>query len=178
MDSVYLAGIAGLYLTRGEDRTVAEEEADEPDEGWARWIAQRTARLRCPVALRTRTDTGRLERHATVCGMTAIRGLREAGFLLAIGAALSVVAATIWVLIGSGEFVNRFAMCLVITGMVLSITGGGALHQAATADAFAWLGKGPERGDGDHGGGQALTSIGIFLFVAVPLVLVGLLLLA
>ena len=36
--------------------------------------------------------------------MTAIRGLREAGFLLAVGAALAAVAATLWVLIGSGEF--------------------------------------------------------------------------
>jgi hypothetical protein len=110
--------------------------------------------------------------------MTAMRGLREAGFLLAIGVALAAAAATIWVLIGSGDFVNRFAMSLVIAGMVLSITGGGALHQAATADAFAWLGKGPERGDGDHGGGRTLTSVGIFLFVAVPLIIVGLLLLA
>jgi len=110
--------------------------------------------------------------------MTAIRGLREAGFLLAVGAALAAVAATLWVLIGSGEFVNRFAMCLVITGIVLSITGGGALHQAATADAFAWLGAGPERGDGDHGGGRTLTSIGIFLFVAVPLIIIGLIILA
>jgi hypothetical protein len=113
--------------------------------------------------------------------MTAIRGIREAGFLVAVAAALAAVGATIWVTAGSGDFVTRFGMCLIIAGIVLSVTGTVAFSRAATSDAFAWLGKGPERDgghDGGHdGGGRVLTSVGIFLFVSVPLIIIGILLL-
>jgi hypothetical protein len=109
--------------------------------------------------------------------MTAIRGLREAVVLAAVAATLSAVAALVWVLVGSGGFVDRFAMCLIIAGIVLAVTGNVAFSRASTTDALAFRGNGPEREEANSGGGRVLTSIGIFLFVSVPLIIIGVVLL-
>ena len=110
---------------------------------------------------------------ATMAGMTALRGLREAAFLLAVAAAVAAAAATVWVAGWSGGFVSRFGICLIVIGVALTISGDVALGRAATADALAWLGRAPERAGPDDGGGRVLTGVGIFLFVGVPLVAVG-----
>jgi hypothetical protein len=42
MEYVYQLGIAWRYLTHdARNHTVVEDEADEPEGGWARWIAER-----------------------------------------------------------------------------------------------------------------------------------------
>lgn len=114
----------------------------------------------------------------TVADMTALRGLREAGFLLVLALGAAAVASTVWVLVGSGDFLNRFGICLIVAGVAVAISGDVVLGRAATSDTMAWFGKGPERAGPDDGGGRVLTGIGIFLFVGVPLVVIGVALLA
>jgi hypothetical protein len=50
MDSMYQVSIAWLYLVRDSQGpgAVAEDEADEPAVGWARWIAERVGRPASP----------------------------------------------------------------------------------------------------------------------------------
>ncbi|MCW6008658.1 hypothetical protein K1W54_29550 [Micromonospora sp. CPCC 205371] len=104
--------------------------------------------------------------------MTALKGLLEALVLVVISAAVASVIAVLWVAFGDGAFVTRFGICLVVIGALVAITGGLGLSRMGSADAFAWLGHGPERASGDDGG-RVLTGVGIFLFVSLPLVIAG-----
>jgi hypothetical protein len=105
--------------------------------------------------------------------MTALKGLLEASVLLVIAAAAAAVAALTWITIGSGDFVGRFGVCLFLLGVLSCLGGNMMLSRKETHDFFAWLGQGPERGGPDDGGGRVLTGIGVFLFVALPLFIVG-----
>jgi hypothetical protein len=104
--------------------------------------------------------------------MTALKGLLEALVLVVIAAVAAAVAAGMWTAAGDGTFVSRFGICLVGAGALVAVTGGLGFTRMGSADAYAWLGKGPERQTGD-GGGRVLTGIGIFLFVTLPLVIAG-----
>jgi hypothetical protein len=104
--------------------------------------------------------------------MTALKGLLEALVFLVLSAAVAAVIAGLWIGFGDGAFVTRFGICLVVVGALVAITGGLAFSRMGSADAFAWLGRGPERATDDDGG-RVLTGVGIFLFVSVPLVIAG-----
>jgi hypothetical protein len=104
--------------------------------------------------------------------MTALKGLLEALVLVVISFAVAAVIAGLWIAFGDGAFVTRFGICLVAVGALVAITGGASLSRMGSADAFAWLGQGPERASDDDGG-RVLTGVGIFLFVSVPLVIAG-----
>jgi hypothetical protein len=106
--------------------------------------------------------------------MTALKGLLEAAVLLVIAAVAAAVIAGVWLAFGGGDFTTRFGISMAIVGALLAATGGVAFSRAGSATGFAWLGRGPERGDA--GGGRVLTNVGIFLFVAVPLIVAGALL--
>jgi hypothetical protein len=108
--------------------------------------------------------------------MTVVKGLVEASTMLVIAAVVAAISALSWITIGGGDFAGRMGICLVILGAVLALTGESTLGRMASADAFAWLGRGPEVGGLDSGGGRILTGIGIFLFVSVPLIAIGALL--
>jgi hypothetical protein len=105
--------------------------------------------------------------------MTVVKGLVEASTMLVIAAVVAAISALSWITIGGGDFAGRMGFCLVILGAVLAITGNSALSRMGSSDAFAWLGRGPEVGSPDAGGGRILTGIGVFLFVAVPLMAIG-----
>ncbi|MFD1320160.1 hypothetical protein [Micromonospora sonneratiae] len=105
---------------------------------------------------------------------TVLRGLLEALVLGVAAAILAAVAALIWVLAGDGEFTTRLGMSLIAIGALLAITGTLSLSRMGTADMRAWFGAAPELGDA--GGGMVLTGVGIFLFVSLPLIAVGVLL--
>lgn len=58
-----------------------------------------------------------------------------------------------------------------IAGSTRTTTGGTALSRAATNDAGAFLGWGPEHDEPDTGPG--VTGLGLFLFVSLPLFVAG-----
>jgi hypothetical protein len=105
--------------------------------------------------------------------MTMVKGLFEASVMLFVALAVAAISALSWITIGDGNFAGRMGTCLIILGLVLAITADSGISRMASADAFAWLGRGPEIEKGNERGGRILTGLGIFLFVAVPLVALG-----
>ena len=95
--------------------------------------------------------------------------------MLVAGAAVALVAAAVWSILGSTGFRQATAICLVVVGGLLALTGGTAVSRASTNDARAFLGRGPDREEPRSGAG--LTAVGVFLFVSLPLAAVGLVLL-
>lgn len=108
--------------------------------------------------------------------MTVLRGLREALVLFVIAVVVVAAAAAVWVALAGGEFTSRFGLAAVVAGGLLGVTGDLTLSRIGMLDARAVFGLPPERETG--GGGWVLTGVGIFLFVGLPLVVVGVLLLA
>ncbi|MFG2054643.1 hypothetical protein ACGFI9_11500 [Micromonospora sp. NPDC048930] len=106
--------------------------------------------------------------------MTVLKGLREAGVLFVIALVVVAVAAGAWVAVAGGDFVNRFGVALVVVGALLGVTGDLTLSRIGMLDARATFGLAPEQETG--GGGRVLTGVGIFLFVGLPLVAAGVLL--
>jgi|tagenome__1003787_1003787.scaffolds.fasta_scaffold20700199_2 hypothetical protein len=100
------------------------------------------------------------------------RGLRQAALLLAIGLAVGAVAAGIWMAVKGGGFRVPFSVALMASGVLLALSGGSAMSRTGSMDTFAFLGMAPENEDAPDGG--SLTNVGIFLFVALPLLVVGL----
>ena len=92
--------------------------------------------------------------------------------MLAVAVVVGLVAAALWVLIKGGGFRVPFAVALMAMGALLALSGGSAISRAGSMDTFAFLGQGPEHEDALSGAG--LTNVGIFLFVALPLLLAGL----
>ncbi|MBU8861193.1 MULTISPECIES: hypothetical protein [unclassified Micromonospora] len=105
---------------------------------------------------------------------TVMRGLREALVLFVIAAAAIAAAVGIWVAVGGGGFTHRLGVAFMIVGAVIGMTGDLTLSRIGMLPARSAFGLAPERADG--GGGRVLTGVGIFLFVSVPLIVVGALL--
>lgn len=108
--------------------------------------------------------------------MTVLKGLREALVLFVIALVLVAVAAGVWVAVSGGEFVTRFGIALVVVGALLGVTGDLTLSRVGMLGARAAFGLAPEQETG--GGGRVLTGVGIFLFVGLPLVVVGIMLIS
>jgi hypothetical protein len=107
--------------------------------------------------------------------VAVLRGLVEALLLCALGLAVAAVGAGIWTIVDDGGFGRRFGLLLVICGIILAVTGGGfQVGRLATRDVRAFVGVGLEREGAT--GGRVLTSLGLFLFVSVPLMVVGVIL--
>jgi hypothetical protein len=102
------------------------------------------------------------------------RGLRQAAVLLGAALVAGLVVAGLWVAIKGGGFRVPFAVALMAMGALLALSGSNALSRSGSMDTFAFLGRGPESEDPYAGDG--LTNVGIFLFVALPLLVIGLLL--
>ncbi|MCW2680303.1 MAG: hypothetical protein JWM62_1704 [Frankiales bacterium] len=90
--------------------------------------------------------------------------------MLLVCALASALLACLWWLV-SGEFLRRYGLVLMLLGTLVAITGGTELSRATTSDARAVLGAGPDREA--PGSGRHLTAVGVFLFVALPLVVAG-----
>ncbi|MDO3705309.1 hypothetical protein Q3W71_26915 [Micromonospora sp. C28SCA-DRY-2] len=108
--------------------------------------------------------------------MTVVRGLREALVLFVVALVVVAAAAGIWVAVAGGDFVTRFGIALVVVGALLGVTGDLTLSRIGMLDARTTFGLAPEQETG--GGGRVLTGVGIFLFVGLPLIVVGVLLVA
>jgi hypothetical protein len=103
--------------------------------------------------------------------MHVVRGLRQA-LLMVLGAAvLGLVGAGLWTVWQGGEFRRALALALVILAGVLAFTGGTVLSRGETNDINAFLGRGPDREEPRTG--DSLTAVGVFLFVSVPLFVIG-----
>ncbi|WFE40578.1 hypothetical protein [Micromonospora sp. WMMD998] len=105
---------------------------------------------------------------------TVLRGLREALVLLLIAAVVIAAVVGIWVAIDGGGFVHRLGVAFMLVGGLVGMTGDLTLSRIGMLPARSAFGLAPERQDG--GGGRVLTGVGIFLFVGVPLIVVGVLL--
>jgi hypothetical protein len=98
-------------------------------------------------------------------------GVRSALRLLVISAAVAAGAALIWLLLSGGAYRPKLGLALMLVAGLLSLTGGAGIGRLEDADVRAFLGHGPARDEPVHDG--ALTSLGVFLLVALPLLLVG-----
>ncbi|SCL46936.1 hypothetical protein [Micromonospora chersina] len=105
---------------------------------------------------------------------TVIRGLREALVLFLIAVVTIAIAVGVWVGVSGGDFVHRLGVAFMLVGAVIGMTGDLTLSRIGMLPARSTFGLAPEREDG--GGGRVLTGVGIFLFVSVPLIVVGVLL--
>ena len=103
------------------------------------------------------------------------RGLRQAALLILAGAALGLIAGGIWAAVSDTGFARAAGISLIVVAGILGLTGGTALSCATTTETRAFMGQGPEQGDA--GSGEGLTALGVFLFVSLPLLVVGLVLL-
>ena len=89
-------------------------------------------------------------------------------------AAGAAVAGGLWALTQDSGFRVPFAVALMVVGGVLSLTGGTLFSRADSSDVRAFLGMGLDNSEVDSG--EGLTGVGVFLFVSLPLFVVGLLL--
>jgi hypothetical protein len=103
--------------------------------------------------------------------MTVVRGLREALLLFVIALVLVAAAAAIWVAVDGGDYIGRFGIALMVVGALLGVTGDLTLSRIGMLGARSTFGVAPEREEA--GGGRVLTGVGIFLFVGLPLMLAG-----
>ncbi|MFI7211110.1 hypothetical protein [Micromonospora maritima] len=107
---------------------------------------------------------------------TVVRGLREALVLFVIAAVVIAVAVGVWVAVAGGDFAHRLGVSFMLVGLLIGMTGDLTLSRIGMLDARSAFGLPPERDDA--GGGRVLTGVGVFLFVSVPLIVVGALLIA
>jgi hypothetical protein len=103
--------------------------------------------------------------------MTVLKGLREAAVLLVIALVVVAAVAGLWVAVSGGDFVNRLGIALIAVGALLGVTNDLTLSRIGMLDARSAFGLAPEQETG--GGGRVLTGVGVFLFVGLPLVAVG-----
>ena len=99
------------------------------------------------------------------------RGLRQAFVLLSVATVVSLAAAGLWWLLQDGGFRVKVAVALMIVGALVALTGSNALNRSGTADMRVLMGSGPDHEEPATRG--ALTGVGIFLFVSLPLVVAG-----
>lgn len=91
--------------------------------------------------------------------------------MLLASAVLALVLAGVWYLVRGGGYRPKAGMVAMVLAGVIAVTGGTALSRAADFEGRALIGLGP--GDEEPSTGTGLTGLGVFLFVSVPLFLVG-----
>jgi hypothetical protein len=104
---------------------------------------------------------------------TVSRGVREAIGYISVCAGLGAVAALVWLVTFGGQFVPHLGVCLIAAGGLVSVTGGQLATRYHMADVNAWVGI-DSRSTSEEIPYGALTSVGVFLFVSIPLIAVGL----
>jgi hypothetical protein len=93
---------------------------------------------------------------------------------MAVAAAVALAGAAIWTGLAGGSLVQRFGWLLAIAGVLMAIPSGSGYSRAETRDENMWLGRGPDPPHPDLDvGGVGLTRFGIFVFVSIPLFLIG-----
>ena len=103
--------------------------------------------------------------------MHLARGVRQALLLVCGSALVAVAAAGVWWTVQDGGFRVKVAVALLVVAGLVALTGSNALNRSRTAEMRVLLGAGPDHEDPTAG--AALTNLGIFLFVSLPLFAVG-----
>ena len=85
--------------------------------------------------------------------------------------AVALAAATLWLVVWDGEFRPAFGITLMVIAALLAVTGSNILSRSGSAGERAMMGLPPE--SEDPSSGSALAPVGVFLFVSVPLFVVG-----
>jgi hypothetical protein len=104
-------------------------------------------------------------------GGHVVRGLRQALLLLCVCLLVASAAAGIWWAVQDGAFRVKLGIVLLVVAGLMALTGNNALNRSGTAEIRALMGSGPDHEDPSTGG--ALTGVGIFLFVSLPLFVLG-----
>jgi hypothetical protein len=103
--------------------------------------------------------------------MHVARGLRQALLLIGGCVLAALAAAGIWWVVQDGGFRVKLAIALLIAAAAMALTGNNVLNRSGTAEMRVLMGSGPDHEDPPTIG--ALTGVGIFLFVSLPLFLAG-----
>ena len=105
--------------------------------------------------------------------MHVVRGLRQAARLLLLAVVVALMGAGAWAVVRDEGFRVPFAVALMLIGALIGVTSGTELSRGSTNDMRAFLGiGGPDREE--PATGEGLTGVGTFLFVALPLLVAGL----
>jgi len=107
----------------------------------------------------------------TVRRVYALRGLRQAVTWIAGGAAVAFAVAVLAMVVWDADLRAVFGIALMVIAALLAVTGGNAFSRAAGADGRALAGLAPEN-DGPWSG-DALAPVGVFLFISVPMFVIG-----
>jgi hypothetical protein len=102
------------------------------------------------------------------------RALRQMLFALGASAAGAAAGAAVWTLITGDSYRIALAFSFMLFGALVGLSGGSVATRAGTNDTWAFLGMGPDRPQ--ESAGEGLTSVGFFLFVGLPLLIIGLVL--
>jgi hypothetical protein len=91
--------------------------------------------------------------------------------MIAGSAAVAFAVAVLGLVVWDGDLRAVFGITLMIIAALLAMTGGNALSRAVGADGRAMMGLAPEN-EAPYSG-AALAPVGVFLFVCVPLFVIG-----
>ena len=91
--------------------------------------------------------------------------------MLLVCGAVAVAASALWVVVWDGDFRSAVGTTLMVIAALMALTGSNVLSRATGAEGRAMMGLAPE--DEDPESGSALGALGVFLFVAVPLFVIG-----
>ena len=87
---------------------------------------------------------------------------------------VAAVGAAVWVSTAGGSFGTRFGALLALTGLAMAISGGSGFTRGLTVEPNVFFGKGPDEPYREPNDGRTgLTALGLFLFVSLPLIVVG-----
>ena len=103
--------------------------------------------------------------------MYALRGLRQALMMVVVSGGVALAAAAVWAVVWDGDFRAAIGITLMVIAALMALTGTNLLSRATTAGDRAMMGLAPENDDPDSG--SALGPAGVFLFVCLPLFVVG-----
>jgi hypothetical protein len=100
-----------------------------------------------------------------------IRGLRQALIMLTFSIVAALVGAGLWYALQGGGFRFKIAIALMFVAGLLALTGDSAFSRAANIDVQASVGVSLD--DNRYDTHESLTGLGVFLFVSLPLFIMG-----
>jgi hypothetical protein len=102
------------------------------------------------------------------------RAVGQGAVLLTASAAGAAVGAAVWTAFSGTGYRVSLAVAFLVVAALTGLSGTGMSARSGTHDTWAFLGLGPDRAE--EKAGEGLTSFGVFLFVSLPLFLLGLVL--